>query len=255
MFAVDFDNFTRRFVVTGKQRTGHDHAGTAGQRLGHVAMLHDAAIGNHRNADGCCTVTHGGNHRAMKTGLVLGDADPTTGNAGLDGIAAPAFQVAGGVGRGNIAANQEAARESVLDVLDHAFGLDAPGIGHVQGDVFRCQASGFQFCQLLQGVFVDTGTDGSKQALLLHGRGKAAGIHIEAVHGVEPAQSGKGFAGFLVHHRFHVGGVDGHVKTAWPELNRGIALLAAVDNGFSRDEVHVAIVQFGIHHASIPFRL
>ena len=132
--ALAADDLAGALGAAGEQAADHDRARPGGDRLGHVARVADAAVGDQGDAGGL------GDLGAVEDGGELGHADPgdQAGGAGearpdpdLDGVGPGLGQVAEAVGGGDVAGHDLAVRPGRLQLAD---GLDGV-VGVAVGDV------------------------------------------------------------------------------------------------------------------------
>src|SRR6185312_4297524 len=114
--AIDLHRLAGTFLVARQHRANHDHGGAEADRLGDVAVLANAAVGN----DGLGRHARAPLERRQlpaagtKAGLELGDADLAGTDADLGGVRAPVLEVDDGLGRAHVARDHEGRRQLVL---------------------------------------------------------------------------------------------------------------------------------------------
>ena len=101
-------NLARRFFGTGEQTTQHDCIRTGGNRLGDIAGITDAAIGDHRHTRAFERIGHildGGDLRHTNTGDDTCRTDGAGTDADLDAIGTHIDERPCRIGRGDVAAD------------------------------------------------------------------------------------------------------------------------------------------------------
>ena len=99
-------HFAGTFIKPGKERSHHATARPGGDRLGDVAAVADAAIGDHRHAGGFGNgnrIENGRNLRHADAADNSRRADRARADADFHAIDAGIDQIAGGFGGGDVA--------------------------------------------------------------------------------------------------------------------------------------------------------
>jgi hypothetical protein len=132
--ALAADDLAGALGAAGEQAADHDRARPGGDRLGHVAGVADAAVGDQGDAGGL------GDLGAVEDGGELGHTDPgdQAGGAGeagpdpdLDGVGPGLGQVAEAVGGGDVAGHDLAVRPGRLELADGLDGVVRVAVGDV----------------------------------------------------------------------------------------------------------------------------
>ena len=100
------EHLARRLVGAGEQRADHGAVGAGGERLGEIAGIFDAAVGDHRHVGflrRLDRVHDGGELRHADAGDDARGADRARADADLDGVGAAIDQRLGAFGGGDIA--------------------------------------------------------------------------------------------------------------------------------------------------------
>ena len=140
--AVDLDRAARRFLMAGKERANHHHCSAKAHAFGDVAMVADAAIGDDRFGRDTGTPFQGRKLPAAgaETGFQPCDADLAGADADLGRVSAPVFQVDHRFGRADIAGDDEAVGQTLLDMRDHPLHAVGMAMRNVDGDVVGANA-------------------------------------------------------------------------------------------------------------------
>ena len=142
--ALEQLDLARRFLGAGEQAADHHRAGAGDQRLGDVAGVADAAVGDQRDA----ALEHLGHHRDRgdlrnaDAGHDPRRADRAGADADLHRVRAMVHQRQRGVAGDDVAADHLHVREVLLHPLhavEHALGMAVRGIDHDHVDAGRDQ--------------------------------------------------------------------------------------------------------------------
>ena len=243
---IDFHRLAGRLLVPCKQRANHHHRRAKTDRLGNVAMATDAAVGNDGFGSNAGAPFDGAKLPApgAESGLEPGDTNLAWTNAHFCCIGSPVFKVDHCFRCAHVSCNHETFRKHFLDICNHVLDTVGMAMRNVDGDIGRRQF----FC----GQCIHSGAirglnaqrNAGKKPQAMHVAYKSQVIQVKAMHDIKIAMPGQPLANGLIHHRFHVCRHHRNAETAGAKFHAGIALTAAFDMAFARQEQDIVVVEY-----------